>query len=291
MGIGSSAAVALAILALLPGVDPPHDGSAAVRALGPGRVRFTVVYDNVGSAPGTVGDWGFSCLVEREGRRILFDTGRDPAILMANLRTLGIAPDSLDAVVISHPHADHSGGLAALVAEVPELRVYLPFASDTVDAHGGSSGGFVRIEQATKVAPGMVVTRPLPAGADLAEMAMVVTTQQGLAVITGCAHPGIVDMVAEARRAAGERGLDAREISLVMGGFHLRGLTADQLGSVVRDLHKLGVQRVAPSHCTGEAAVSVLASAFGPRLLKSGLGSIVTIGAPPTTAARAISGR
>ncbi len=291
MGIAPSAAVTLAILALLPGVEPPNESGAAARALGPGRVRLTVVYDNVGSAPGLVGDWGFSCLVEREGRRILFDTGRAPDTLMTNLRALGISADSLDAVVISHAHADHTGGLAALQAEAPGLRVYVPFPPETAAGQGTPGGGPAHIQRATQVAPGMVVTRPLPAGADLVEMAMVVTTQQGLAVITGCAHPGIVDMVVEARRAAGEQGLDAREVSLVMGGFHLRGLTADQLGTVVRDLQKLGVQRVAPSHCTGEAAASALAAAFGPRLLQSGLGSIVTIGAPPASASRAVPGR
>lgn len=291
MGIGTSAAATLAILALLPGVEPPPENGSAAGALGPGRVRLTVVYDNVGSAPGLRGDWGFSCLVEREGRRILFDTGRDPATLMTNLRALGVSPESLDAVVISHAHADHTGGLAALRAEVPGLRVYVPFAPGTAAMQDMPGGDLVHIEQATQVAPGMVVARPLPAGDGLVETAIVVTTQQGLAVITGCAHPGIVAMVVEARRAAGEQGLDAREVSLVMGGFHLRGLTADRLGSVVRDLQKLGVQRIAPSHCTGDAAVSALSAAFGPRVLKCGLGSIVTIGAQSSRASRAVSGR
>ena len=72
-------------------------------------MKITIVYDNQadeGLKPG----WGFSCLIETK-EKILFDTGDSGENLIYNLRQLNIQPESVVAVVISHNHWDHTGGL------------------------------------------------------------------------------------------------------------------------------------------------------------------------------------
>jgi 7,8-dihydropterin-6-yl-methyl-4-(beta-D-ribofuranosyl)aminobenzene 5'-phosphate synthase len=72
-------------------------------------MKVTIVYDNETWQPGLEADWGFSCLVEEEGRRWLFDTGAKGAVLLANMQKLGIDPQTITAIFISHAHWDHLG--------------------------------------------------------------------------------------------------------------------------------------------------------------------------------------
>jgi len=75
-------------------------------------VKVTIIYDNEAKLPGLKADWRFSCLIEsRDAPKTLFDTGASGAILLHNMRELGLDPSAIDIVVISHPHADHTGGL------------------------------------------------------------------------------------------------------------------------------------------------------------------------------------
>jgi 7,8-dihydropterin-6-yl-methyl-4-(beta-D-ribofuranosyl)aminobenzene 5'-phosphate synthase len=89
-------------------------------------ITLTVVYDNR-SADSRLGTaWGFACLIETGAVTILFDTGGDGQLLMNNLVILGIDPQAIDAVVLSHVHSDHTGGLDQLLAANDRLTVYLP---------------------------------------------------------------------------------------------------------------------------------------------------------------------
>jgi 7,8-dihydropterin-6-yl-methyl-4-(beta-D-ribofuranosyl)aminobenzene 5'-phosphate synthase len=87
---------------------------------------LTVVYDNRSADPRLGTAWGFACLIETSATTILFDTGGDGQLLMDNLTALGIDPQAIDAVVLSHIHSDHTGGLDRLLAANDRLTVYLP---------------------------------------------------------------------------------------------------------------------------------------------------------------------
>lgn len=86
-------------------------------------------------------------------------------------------------------------------------------------------------------------------------------------MITGCAHPGIVDIV---RRAQELRG---RGVYLVLGGFHLGGRSAAEITGIVADFQRLGVQKVAPCHCSGDAARRLFGEAYGEDFVLAGVGS------------------
>jgi 7,8-dihydropterin-6-yl-methyl-4-(beta-D-ribofuranosyl)aminobenzene 5'-phosphate synthase len=235
------------------------------------RLRLTVVFDNVARRGGLTPGWGFSCLVEAAGTTLLFDTGGDGRVLLANLQRLGHRVDEVDAVVLSHIHADHTGGLDAVLAAKRGLDVWLPAAFPAPFQHDvAARGACVHAVRAGGPLFGPVAsTGPLDHG--LTEQALIVDTARGLVVVTGCAHPGIVHIAETAMKLTG------RPIHLLMGGFHLLGADAAHVDNVVARLQALGVERVAPSHCTGDAAIKRFRRAWGERFVEGGLGAVIEV--------------
>jgi 7,8-dihydropterin-6-yl-methyl-4-(beta-D-ribofuranosyl)aminobenzene 5'-phosphate synthase len=109
-------------------------------------------------------------------------------------------------------------------------------------------------------------------GSGIIEQSLVLDTRQGLVVITGCAHPGIVSMV---RRALE---LYRDQIYLVLGGFHLGGKSPGELEGIIAEVRQLGVKKVAPCHCTGEQAMSMFAQEWGDDFIVNGAGRVIQIG-------------
>ena len=90
-------------------------------------MKITVIYDNQAHTVGLKSDWGFACLIEKEGApALLFDTGADGEILLHNMEKLGLDPLAIDLVVISHAHWEHMGGLSRLLDRNMEVTVYIP---------------------------------------------------------------------------------------------------------------------------------------------------------------------
>lgn len=83
---------------------------------GPNDLTITDIYDNYPAQAGFTTAWGFVCVIQGTDKTILFDTGSDGAVLLANMAKAGIDPDVIDLVVLSHQHWDHTGISAALSA-------------------------------------------------------------------------------------------------------------------------------------------------------------------------------
>ena len=167
-------------------------------------MKVTIIYDNEAHAAGMVADWGFSCLVEVENTpRMLFDTGASGDVLLQNMARLGIDPDSIDEVFISHGHWDHTGGLAALMQVNAHARLYLP-------ASMGRSypSSATIISQPTQIHEDIYSTGELHG----IEQSLVVGTPQGAVVIVGCSHPG-VGAILDAAAAWGQP-------HAIIGGLH-----------------------------------------------------------------------
>ncbi|MBN1434396.1 MBL fold metallo-hydrolase [Candidatus Fermentibacterales bacterium] len=268
-----SAGALLAAAALLPArstaVTPHAEASGGVAGSG---LTITVIYDNVPLDESLVPDWGFSALIEPEGGpRILFDTGTSGEILLSNMRVLGIDPDSLDMVVISHAHYDHAGGLADLLASIsgsPLLVLCRSFPGQMRQL--GMDDGCSLLEageEPLELAPGVRSTGEM--GGTIREQGLLVGFGQGQHVLlTGCAHPGIVDMAARALEMVGSRG----SLDLVMGGFHLRDLDQASAAETAEKLREMGALAVAASHCTGEAAREAFATVYGEACYPGGTG-------------------
>jgi len=236
-------------------------------------LTITVVYDNVAHDGRLQTDWGFACLVEGLEQPLLFDTGGKGDILLRNMRALGLDPRAVRIVVLSHAHGDHTSGLAAFLAENPDVTVYLPqsFPAGIKDTVRQAGATLVEVTGSMEIGPGAHTTGEL--GGQIREQALALETSRGLVVITGCAHPGIVEMVRQAQAEVGG------DVYMALGGFHLRDANAGQIAATIAELQALGVQRIAPSHCTGDPARRAFAEAFGADYLESGVGQVLVIGA------------
>src|SRR5512135_740535 len=81
--------------------------------------RITILYDSFSKSSTLKMDWGFSALVESNGKRILFDTGNNAETFAHNVKASGVDLTKLDFVVISHRHGDHTSGLNYLFSVNP----------------------------------------------------------------------------------------------------------------------------------------------------------------------------
>jgi 7,8-dihydropterin-6-yl-methyl-4-(beta-D-ribofuranosyl)aminobenzene 5'-phosphate synthase len=244
----------------------PEVGSTEVET-----VTFTVVYDNNSYDRTLRTAWGFACLVETGKATVLFDTGGDGSILLGNMARLDVDLPGIDAVVLSHIHGDHIDGLAGLLDAGVRPVVYVPAtfpASFKTSVRARTD--LVEVEEPLEILPGIYTTGEV--GSDIVEQALAVETGDGLVVVTGCAHPGVVEMVRRAREVV------EAEVALVMGGFHLRGAEERQIDGIIADFRRLGVQRVAPCHCTGGRARQMFAGAFGTCFTPAGVGWTIAVG-------------
>ena len=233
-------------------------------------LTITILYDNKPFDERLKTKWGFSALIENEGHSLLFDTGGDSLTLLNNMRALGIDPGSIQALLLSHPHEDHTGGIEGILRENDSLPVYLLPSFPTAFKRNLSGPTEVReVKAGQESAWGMYTTGEM--GEEIPEQALVIQTSQGLVVITGCAHPGIVNVI----RKASE--LFKETVVAALGGFHLKSKRAPEIKAILSDFRGLGVRYAAPSHCTGKRAISLFKKEYRENLIRSGAGKIVQI--------------
>lgn len=233
-------------------------------------MSITVVYDNHDYDSRLRSDWGFACLIDLGETVLLFDSGGDGDILLSNMSELELDPLDVDHVLLSHIHGDHTGGLAALLATGARPVVWVPRSFPLTFKERVRSWTELReVSGPTQVIPGAHSTGEL--GSGIIEQSLVLETGGGLVVVTGCAHPGIVSILARVKE------LHPQEVFLVLGGFHLGGKSRTELEDIIAQMRALGVQRVAPCHCTGDEAIRLLAEAWGDGFVPIGVGKSIAL--------------
>jgi 7,8-dihydropterin-6-yl-methyl-4-(beta-D-ribofuranosyl)aminobenzene 5'-phosphate synthase len=250
--------------------DPPGASGSEGIMSAVDSLRVTVVYDNYSNDPGLETAWGFAALLEYGGDVVLFDTGADAATLLANLRALSVDPGSIDVVVLSHAHADHTGGLEGLLRTGARPIVYL--LPSFPPEFKGRIRDFTAVVEAVgnrTVSDRISTTGALDGG--IPEQGLFVDAGPGLVVVTGCAHPGVTRLVSRATALTG------RPVHLLLGGFHLRHSDGEEVRSVIAELRALGVERLAPCHCTGDSAIEMFAVEYGESFVRAGVGLVMTV--------------
>jgi 7,8-dihydropterin-6-yl-methyl-4-(beta-D-ribofuranosyl)aminobenzene 5'-phosphate synthase len=236
-------------------------------------VKITIIFNNVAYNTHLRTSWGFSCLVETARHTILFDAGGDGEVLLSNMRHLGVDLTTIDMAVLSHIHADHTGGLRAFLQLNPKVTTYLPESFPATFQQAIKSCG---VDVKTVGAPVQLSGRVFSSGEmgeGISEQALILDSAKGLIVITGCAHPGVVNVVRKAKQRFD------RDVYLFMGGSHLKGMSSRQVQEIITVLKEMGVKKVAPSHCTGELAMALFRKVWGDDFLEGGVGAIIE--APP----------
>ena len=240
----------------------------AVKSLAP---RLTVVFNNEPYDNRLETSWGFACVIEGLKKTILFDTGGDGDILLSNMKILQVDAGKVDLVVLSHFHGDHTNGLESFLRQKPNMVVYLPESfPDSFQMSVKNSGADITcVSGPSMIFVGVHSTGEM--GSSIIEQSLILDTSEGLVVITGCAHPGIDNIVRKARQ------IIDKEIYLVIGGFHLGMEKPERIQQIIRDFKELGVKKVAPTHCTGDQAIALFRQVWGENYADGGCGAVIEL--------------
>ncbi len=229
--------------------------------------KITIVCDNNKQNPKLETTWGFACFIEGFDKRILFDTDSEGSVLLGNMEILGIEPNSIDDVVLSHNHWDHTGGLQALIEKNPDVSVYLlPSFSSDIKSIGKKT---IEVSESIELTKNILSTGELKG--EMNEQSLILKIENGLCAITGCAHPGILEILEWIQDKFNE------EIYMALGGFHLFRKTDSQIREIVKRIKELGVKKVGPCHCTGEKAQMIFKEVYGENYINISSGSEIII--------------
>jgi len=276
------------------------------------KTTFTILCENTAGVPfRIVGEHGLAILIERGGETLLFDTGQGIG-LGRNAASLGKDLSKVKKLALSHGHYDHTGGLAELLDQTGSLAVFghpdlfcerfgqletaagtmaipvgIPFSRTELEKKGAA---FDLSTSFRELAPGVYATGEVPRPEGWTspdkrlvvrqedrfapdpfsdDLSLLVETSKGPVVLLGCAHAGLEPILSHLRSRTG---LD--RFHAIVGGTHLGAATRQDWEEAVGLLDRLGVQKIAPGHCTGFQAASFLASRLGDRVAPAHAGSV-----------------
>jgi 7,8-dihydropterin-6-yl-methyl-4-(beta-D-ribofuranosyl)aminobenzene 5'-phosphate synthase len=272
------------------------------------EITITILVENSTPIPGIIGEYGFAALVQVDNRSFLFDTGSAGA-LFTNAAQVGVQLDTIEDVIISHGHFDHTGAMAELIARGGLKRVYAHpdvFAHRLLPLNNGQTkdigsrfsleqltqAGIEMIftEQYTRLCPGVSLTGQVPrtntfentggnfkveVEGELLEdklhddMAMVLEHPDGLVILSGCAHAGMINTIKYAVKMTGQE-----RVLAFIGGTHLMTAEADRIDATIAALKEIKPLNLIPCHCTGFPASARLYEEFGSLVKKGEAGMI-----------------
>ncbi|TET74265.1 MAG: MBL fold metallo-hydrolase [Dehalococcoidia bacterium] len=273
-------------------------------------VRITTLSENT-AGPGMLAEWGLSVLVETDEQKVLLDTCASISV-PRNAPILGVDLSKIDRIVLSHGHYDHTGGLrdvlgamgkkveviahpdmwAAKQLRIGEQYIYIgiPFSREELEGLGAS---FTLSREPVWISDDIVTTGEIPMVTEYEEIdpvlyvkendefvpdpllddrALIIKTDEGLVVVLGCAHRGVINTLYHAQQVTG-----VERIHTVIGGTHLVSATEERVLLTAAAFQELGVQRVGVSHCTGLPAAMILARELGEIFFFNNAGTRLTL--------------
>jgi 7,8-dihydropterin-6-yl-methyl-4-(beta-D-ribofuranosyl)aminobenzene 5'-phosphate synthase len=271
--------------------------------------RITVLVDNDRALAGLEREHGLSLWVEAGDARVLIDTGETTAFRQ-NAAALGVDLGTADAVALSHGHYDHSGGLPAALEAAPAARLHLHPAAlqprfarrrrgrpEPIGMPDASRAAAVAAAHRivwtagpTAIVPGVWCTGPVPRDDarepgdrdfffDAActmpdpvpdDQSFWIDTPDGLWVVLGCAHAGVLATLEHIGRLT-----NGRPLARLLGGMHLSRASEERIALIAADLAGRAPSMLAPCHCTGRAAPAVFRQTLPSAVAPLGSGAVV----------------
>ena len=184
---------------------------------------------------------------------------------------MGLDPLKIDSVVLSHGHSDHTGGLAGFLRYQNAVSLYIPksFPWRFKDEVGLTGARVKEVAGPMKIQADVHTTGEL--GGSMKEQSLVLKTTKGMIIVTGCAHPGIVEIVEQAVRICTDN------VYLLIGGFHLMGRSPMEIRRMMEKLDALNVERIAPCHCSGDTAKELFMNHYQEKYIACGVGLFLKI--------------
>lgn len=269
------------------------------------NLSITLITDNTSNDPRLAPEHGFAAWIEADDRRILFDTGRSD-IMFANANALDIDLRTADTLILSHGHYDHTGNIASILELNHSLEIfchpaisisrYSRHADGAMRSIGMSQvnaealrqhAGFIHwTSRPIFVSDDIGITGPIPrhmpfedTGGDFFldadakqrdpvddDCAIWFVTAQGLTVVTGCCHSGIINTLAYIRSITG-----VLPLRMVIGGLHLLHATNERVDSTCDYLASRNIDELVPCHCTGNDAIERMKFRLGDVVKPGGL--------------------
>lgn len=264
-------------------------------------LKITTLSENTAGALGFLAEWGLSVLVETDDVRILLDTGLSVSVVH-NAGILGIDLSKVDNIVLSHGHADHTGGLQSVLRQMGKKveiiahpgvweakytgpreerrrNIGIPFSRQELEALGA---GFRFSKEPVKITDNIMTTGEVPMVTDFEQIEanrFFIKEDSGwradeladdLALIINT-EPGLVVILGCAHRGIintlyhAQKITGRKEIRMVIGGCHLIGTSLERVYQTIAALKDLDVQKIGVSHCTGLQASAMIAQELGDR--------------------------
>ena len=232
-------------------------------------IKVSIIYDNYDFKEGMKSDWGFSCLIEGTEKTILFDTGAKPNVFKQNFDVLNIDAQKIDYVVISHDHFDHTGGLSTFLEMNSDVSVYIieSFSKKSKNIIEENGSKIVYEPEIKEICKNVYLSGTL--GEKIEEQSLAINTPNGLVVITGCSHPGIIEILKHFKSSLN------KDIYMVFGGFHLMRKNDAEIAQIINEMKELGVQKCGATHCTGNKQIELFKDAFGDNYVPMGVGNTI----------------
>ena len=276
------------------------------------KLCITVVVANTARKQGLLGEHGLAYWIETGTQRVLFDTGQGQT-LAPNASRLRIDLARADAIVLSHGHYDHTGGLRYAFNLASKAKLFLHpqalvrrysgrnergreigLASMTEQELRHDEHRLVWTTHPTEVVSGVFATGEIPRHTDyedtggdfyldadcrmhdpiLDDQALYMDTDSGVVVILGCAHAGVVNTLDYIRAVT------HKPIHAVIGGTHLVNASPQRIAQTITALRDMNLQIIAPAHCTGPRAMAALWTAFPDQIADCCVGTQWTFGKP-----------
>ena len=236
-------------------------------------MKIKILFDNIASNEKFLTGWGLSYLIDGD---ILFDTGNKGKPLLENMKNADVDILDIKTVVISHDHWDHTGGLWALLKENPKIKVYgcPDFSQKFKNKVKALGADLIENENFSKIKKNIYTTGSIAGKYRLnymPEQSLVLKTAKGLTILTGCAHPGIINIIEKVKENMTEN------IYLTLGGFHLKRSFRKTIAKIIVKFKELKIQKAGPSHCSGEKAIAMFKEDYENNFIEIKVGETINI--------------